>query len=176
MNQVIANDYYNFIINYEEYLKKYKILEKSGPLAKKYKKNFDSINDYLNSNFFYWRKIKGDIKNHLIDTVVPHNTNIYLLLKEEDGVNTIFHDLAIDDLIKHYENQGVDLRKDEIKDKINDKVFKLSFQNTINSNVYSNETKDLHSILVNLKSICIKLKDIYNYQDLEEDNRSAITI
>ena len=163
MNQVIVNDYYNFIINYEEY-------------AKKYKKNFDSINDYLNSNFFYWRKIKGDIKNYLIDTIVPHNTNIYLLLKEEDGVSTIFHDLAIDDLIKHYENQGIDLRKDEIKDKINDKVFKLSFQNTINSNVYSNQTKDLHSILVNLKSICIKLKDVYNYHDLEEDDRSAITI
>ena len=176
MKQDIVNDYYKFIINFENYLKKYKILEKSGPLAKKYKKDFIHINDYLNSNFFNWRKIKGDIKNYLINSIVPNNPNIYLLLKEEDGVSTIFHDLAIDDLIKHYENQGVDLSKDEIKDKINDKVFKLTFQKSINSKIYSNKTKELHSILISLKKVCKKLLDIYNYQDLEDADKSIILI
>ena len=169
MNRIseIVDEYYDFIVGYEKYIDSNKNDFDNEPMDKKHRELANFIKNFYVEEYLPWRKIKGNIKEHLLDIFSSKNQEIHLYLRVADFVEDALYDLGYMDLIKYYQNQGIDVKDDNIIDKIQDEALDLIDKEVLDSQIFSENTLKLHPLARKIENACSKLWDIHKNSDKE---------
>lgn len=162
----IVDDYYDFIVEYEKYINRNKNFD-DELMDKKKKEWMNFIKKFYVKEYLPWRKIEGNIKEHLFNVFSSRDNEIISYLTVEDLVGDELYDLGYMDLTKYYKSEGLDVRDDNVIDKIQEETSELINKEVLDPKIFSEDTLKIHPLARKIKDVCSKLWDIYKNKDQE---------
>lgn len=161
----IANQYYEAILKYENYIDKYG-KPYSNEIYLVNKKNIsiemiDTLNDYNESIYMPWKKIKGNVRDNLAKIFFLRDEETMPYLRACDGIGDLLTDLGELELSQYYQSQGFDIKEDKLMIKIVDEAVELHFCEVLDPNIYSEKIVELHAVARNFDKVCNELLEFY---------------
>ncbi len=177
--EMLAKDYYKAILKYEKHFKNTEeqfigFIKEKPEFQSKVEQEialsiFKAINEMYEKDYAPWRLLKGDIVENLIKIFSSKEDEIMKYIKVSDGLQEILEERAEDELTKFYSKQGLDTDSEEVYNKIVDESITLDLKEEIDSNIFSNDVIEIHSITRCFNDVCKDLYEYYKTQEIEQE-------